>query len=95
MLEATKWQPTIAASDRMQAIADLGADAEPHWLDPELLEPIHTAPGDLDDAKRSTESGMGFVLALAAIAVVGAVAGVAALWPADHPQPKAVAGVAR
>lgn len=32
--------------------------------------PIHTAPGDLDDTKRSTEAGLGFVVALLTLLLV-------------------------
>lgn len=36
--------------------------------------PIHTAPGDLDDTKRSTEAGLGFVVALLTLLLVALLA---------------------
>lgn len=62
---------TKTKPDGAQLAADLGADVEPHWLDP-----IPTSPADLDDGKRSTEAGAGFAVVL----VVSLLAVCAGLW---------------
>lgn len=57
----------LIRSSAWRVPGSVAADGQATFFDP--AEPIHTEPADLDDAKRSTEAGAGFVVAVAVAAL--------------------------